>query len=104
MNVIVPHAQIRSALRKIWMYQNTRQVRARARLQRGTYRCEGCGSLASKVEVDHLIPLGPTPGSRNAGPETTWDGFIARLFCPPEELQVLCTICHDVKTGRAVVA
>jgi 5-methylcytosine-specific restriction endonuclease McrA len=101
---IIPHTKIRSALRKLWMFQNTAKVRSRARLSRGTYRCEGCGSLATKVEVDHVIPLGPTPGSRNATPEITWDGFIARLFCPPDQLQVLCTICHDVKTGRRGVA
>ena len=47
-----------------------------------------------KVEIDHMRPVGATPGSRNATHETTWDGLIERLFCPSNMLRALCRDCH----------
>ena len=70
-----------------------------ARLRRGVYRCEACGDEFGRreVEVDHIEAVGPTPGSRNACSETTWDVFIERMFCSSNALQILCKDCHRKK-------
>jgi len=49
------------------------------------------------VQVDHIIPvIDPATGF------TTWDAFIERLFCDRDNLQVLCTSCHDIKTKEEI--
>lgn len=42
--------------------------------------------------VDHINPVVPLTGFDD------WNGYITRLFCDPEALQVLCTDCHQAKT------
>jgi 5-methylcytosine-specific restriction endonuclease McrA len=59
------------------------------------YRCKSCNDEfpTSEVNVDHIYPVvSPDEGF------TTWDKFISNLFCPKEDLQVLCKTCHDAKT------
>lgn len=59
------------------------------------YECAGCGSHfpAKCVVVDHILPVVPIDGF------TSWDDVIYRMFCPVENLQVLCKECHkNVKT------
>lgn len=86
---------LRWQLRKISLRWPARsQAMARARVERGVYRCEGCGALtpAKNIQADHIIPV--------VGPNgfTNWDDFIQRLFCSVENYQILCKKCHDVKT------
>lgn len=50
-------------------------------------------TLPLKVAVDHREPLVPTDGS-----VLSWDQYLFRLFCGPDELQVLCSECHKLKT------
>jgi 5-methylcytosine-specific restriction endonuclease McrA len=76
-----------------------------ARTRRGFYRCAGCqeevtasakvGRVRKKnVHVDHINPIiDPDVGW------VSWDETIERMFCEKENLQVLCTICHDIKTN-----
>lgn len=49
---------------------------------------------SKEVQVDHKIPVIGKEGF------TTWDAYIESLFCGKENLQVLCTDCHDIKTKR----
>lgn len=61
------------------------------------YRCSGCDNqyTAKEVQVDHVRPVvEPTQGF------TTWDNYISRLFCSKDNLQVLCTTCHKLKTAK----
>jgi 5-methylcytosine-specific restriction endonuclease McrA len=45
------------------------------------------------VFVDHIIPVvDPAVGW------TTWDDIVDRLFCEPDNLQLLCKECHSVKS------
>lgn len=46
-----------------------------------------------KVAVDHKEALVPTDGT-----VLTWDEYLHRLFCGPDNLQVLCEICHRSKS------
>jgi 5-methylcytosine-specific restriction endonuclease McrA len=58
------------------------------------YQCNECkGWYPDKqINVDHIIPAGTLTCS------TDLAGFIERLFCEQENLQVLCSSCHDIKT------
>jgi len=99
---MIPHARIRNELRRLWWrYSPERKdAKKRARLRRGIYLCDACGGLTGKIELDHLVPIGPTPGSKHAKSGTTWDTFIDRLF--NGELQALCTTCHAKRTKEQV--
>jgi 5-methylcytosine-specific restriction endonuclease McrA len=80
------------------------QCLAAAREERGKYRCAGCGELVpatvkvgrlrkKNVHVDHIQPIvDPNVGW------VSWDSTIDRMFCELDNLQVLCTSCHDIKT------
>lgn len=60
------------------------------------FRCASCQNdfPATQVQVDHIIPVvDPKNGF------TTWDDYIVRLFCPKENLQVLCKECHNIKSA-----
>lgn len=77
-----------------------------ARVARGEYLCAGCGEVVpattkvdgkrvKNVHVDHINPI--------VNPATGWvsfDSFINGLFCEPENLQVLCEVCHTIKTNN----
>lgn len=68
---------------------------AAARIDRGVYECSQCKKrLGSKeIKVDHIKPVVPYEGF------TTWDDYIARLFCGPEGYQILCENDHNSKTA-----
>jgi len=58
------------------------------------YACNICEKeiMRSEAQVDHKIPVTPLVGWDD------WNGFIDRMFCPIEDLQVVCRECHKVKT------
>lgn len=58
------------------------------------YRCASCEQefTSKDIEVDHIEPVVPLSGF------VSWDDVITRLFCPKENLQVLCVGCHKKKT------
>lgn len=97
---MIPHVRLRSAMRKIWMWSDMRRDALRAaKIAPGRYRCAECQAVLKmgELEIDHIVSCGPTPGSKNATPGTTWDGWITRLFCSPDGLRVLCYTCHDLR-------
>jgi len=61
------------------------------------YVCNKCGLNfpLKDVQVDHIEPVIPVDREIEK-----WDEYIERLFCGPEELQVLCKECHVVKSNR----
>ena len=61
------------------------------------YKCKACEQIypGKEVQVDHIEPVVSTTAGF-----TTWDAFIERLFCEKENLQVLCSPCHDIKTQK----
>jgi len=99
---------IRSALRKAWVrWGPNNDLKKKARVEKGKYRCEGYqrrahtvpvslkvdGKRKNNVFTDHIIPVvDPATGF------TTWDDFIQGLFCEEDNLQILCKACHDLKT------
>jgi len=62
--------------------------------QKFEYQCNECKNwfIEKKINVDHIHPAG-TLRCANDLP-----GFVERLFCEVDNLQVLCETCHNVKT------
>ena len=62
--------------------------------QKFEYQCNSCKKwFAEKnINVDHIDPA----GSLNCANDLP--GFVERLFCETDNLQVLCSGCHNVKT------
>ena len=83
------------------------RVKAKARVERGFYKCAQCGEVVpatavvtlkngkvkrvKNIAVDHINPIVPTSGF------DSWDGVINRLFCDEAGLQLLCRPCHEEK-------
>ena len=94
---------IRSALRqksRFWKPITECKLQAR-RLYKGTnkrqkyeYQCNSCKNwfIEKKINVDHIVPAGALTSSKDL------PGFVERLFCEVDNLQVLCEKCHDKKT------
>ena len=96
-------AFIRSGLRnksRFWKpIQQAKSLAKRAykgpnKRQRFEYQCNECQGWfpEKKINVDHILPA----GSLNCAADLP--GFVERLFCEVDNLQVLCEGCHDVKT------
>ena len=94
---------IRSALRqKSRWWKPITQTKMNARRaykgpnkrQKFEYQCVHCTKWfpEKKINVDHICPA----GSLNCAQDLP--GFVERLFCESDNLQVLCEACHDVKT------
>jgi len=62
--------------------------------QKFEYQCNQCKNWFpdKKINVDHIVPAGTLTCAQDL------PGFVERLFCEVDNLQVLCTGCHDVKT------
>jgi len=62
--------------------------------QKFEYQCNSCKKwFAEKnINVDHIDPA----GSLNCANDLP--GFVERLFCETDNLQVLCSTCHNKKT------
>jgi 5-methylcytosine-specific restriction endonuclease McrA len=94
---------IRSALRqKSRWWKPITQTKMNARRaykgpnkrQKFEYQCVHCTKWfpEKKINVDHIHPA----GSLNCANDLP--GFVERLFCESDNLQVLCESCHNVKT------
>lgn len=62
--------------------------------QKFEYQCNICKEHFPEKDtnVDHVVPV----GSLNCAEDLP--GFVERLFCEVDRLQVLCSKCHDLKT------
>lgn len=94
---------IRSALRqksRWWKpiteckLQAKRAYKGTNKRQKFEYKCASCNNWfpEKQINVDHIKPA----GSLNCAQDLP--GFVERLFCEQDNLQVLCEKCHDAKT------
>lgn len=62
--------------------------------QKFEYQCSICMAFYPEkdINVDHIVPA----GSLNTAGDLP--GFVERLFCEIDNLQVLCATCHNKKT------
>jgi 5-methylcytosine-specific restriction endonuclease McrA len=96
---------IRSALRqksRWWKPISVCKMNARRpykgvnKRQKYEYQCKKCKAWhpEKNINVDHVHPVG-TLKSANDLPF-----FVENLFCEIDNLQVLCSDCHDAKTKK----
>lgn len=94
---------IRSALRRATIsYPVTQQVKKAARRSvkgqrhKFEYPCAHCKKWyqGKDCAVDHIVPAGKLNSYADL------PGFVKRLFCEPEDMQILCTGCHLIKTNK----
>ena len=96
---------IRSALRqKSRWWKPIQMVKLKARRkysgvnkrQKYEYKCNKCKKWFpdKQINVDHIIPAGSLTTAQDL-PQ-----FVERLFSEEDNLQVLCSTCHDKKTFK----
>jgi 5-methylcytosine-specific restriction endonuclease McrA len=58
------------------------------------YQCAKCLNWFpdKEINVDHILPAGSLNNANDL------PGFVERLFCEIDNLQVLCNVCHNKKT------
>jgi len=94
---------IRSALRqksRFWKpitqckMKSRRAYKGPLKRQKFEYQCKECLNWFpdKKINVDHILPAGSLRCANDL------PGFVERLFCEVDNLQVLCEICHNKKT------
>ena len=97
-------AEIRGALRNVARRMPAKQEALRLAIhptERGVrggklYICNHCGLCFKReeVQVDHKEPVIPLDREIR-----DWNEYIERLFCSPNNLQVLCKPCHQIKSN-----
>lgn len=87
-----PITQVKLASRRKYKGPNKRQ--------QYEYLCASCNQYfpEKKINVDHKVPAGSLNCSQDL------PGFVERLFCESDNLQVLCETCHDQKTQAEKLA
>ena len=62
--------------------------------QKFEYQCNYCKNWYAEknINVDHIIPAGTLTCANDL------PGFVDRLFCEVDNMQCLCTECHNIKT------
>lgn len=94
---------IRSALRQksrwwkpISICKNNakRKYKGKNKRQKYEYQCACCKDWykGTEVQVDHIVPAGTLRSFEDL------PSFVEKLFCELDNLQVLCSKCHDKKT------
>ena len=74
--------------------QEARRACKKRGKQKWEYQCNYCKQWFpdKKINVDHITPAGTLRCYADL------PGFVERLFCEVDNLQVLCSNCHDKKT------
>lgn len=73
-----------------------RAYKGKNKRQKWEYKCAKCKQYfkSNEVSVDHIVPAGALKSYEDL------PGFVERLFCEKEGLQVLCNPCHNEKTKQ----
>jgi 5-methylcytosine-specific restriction endonuclease McrA len=94
---------IRSALRQATMkypviaqYKKDNRRTVTGKRHKFEYKCVECKKWkqGKQCAVDHIEPAGSLKSYEDL------PGFVARLFCEADNLQILCDVCHKVKTEQ----
>lgn len=107
----IPVAKIKKHLRRLsFQRKEYTQAKNRAKVGAAIFKCESCGQLMydgesqksfdkNKEQYDNIIWETPELDHNNPVVEprrgfVTWDEYLDRLFCGPDEMTVMCKACH----------
>lgn len=107
----IPVAKIKKHLRRLsYQRKEYSQAKNRAKVDKAVFKCERCEVLMydgkSEKSMERLKQEYPkiiweTPELNHLNPViepkkgfVTWDDYLDRLFCGPDDLEVLCKSCH----------
>lgn len=81
-----PITQCKQLAKRVYKGPNKRQ--------KFEYQCNECKNwfMEKNINVDHICPAGSLKSAQDL------PGFVERLFCEIDNLQVLCEKCHNTKT------
>lgn len=96
---------IRSCLRRAWskypvkfkiLSDARRPYSGEDKRTKWEYQCHKCNEWykSKEVQVDHINPVGSLKEYEDL------PRFVATLFCSSDNLQVLCSECHKLKTAE----
>lgn len=100
-------SRIRSVLRRSFMrgwrpgsaclQESKRDYSGSNKRQKFEYECSQCKKChpRKEVQIDHVVEAGSLRCADDL------PGFVERLFCEVDGLQVLCKKCHKVKTDAS---
>lgn len=115
----VPVGRIKANLRRMsFQRKEYKKKKDTLKVDSALYSCEFCGKLIyegvseknfqelvtkypdsevvrDKIQLDHKEPVVDIMSGM-----TTWDEYIKRLFCAPEDMQGLCPECHSEKSSE----
>jgi len=106
-----PHRYLVAAIRKTWRWSpERREALKKAQVKPNHWACAKCAGIFTRAElttkrgrkrmrmqgaVDHIVPIGKQPRKFSEYP-----AYLKKTFCGVENLQVLCTSCHQGKTNN----
>jgi 5-methylcytosine-specific restriction endonuclease McrA len=72
-----------------------RELKVKVGNQKFEYQCAECLDWfkQKETEVDHIVACGSLKTFSDLA------GFVERMFCSQEHLQVVCKVCHKAKTA-----
>lgn len=81
-----PVSECKQKAKRVYKGSNNRQ--------KFEYQCNHCKNWYAEknINVDHIIPAGTLTCANDL------PGFVERLFCEVDNMQCLCTECHNIKT------
>lgn len=90
-------SKLREGMRSYPVKQQVKVANRRKKksARRFEYNCADCRGWFpdSKIEVDHIEPAGSLKDYDDL------PGFVRRLYCEADNLQILCKPCHNKKTA-----
>jgi hypothetical protein len=54
-------------------------------------------AIAGRMDVDHIKPV---IAVEDSGKQKDWNKVIERMFCPEDNLQSCCWLCHAIKSAE----
>lgn len=87
-------ALAKARIKRFERWTKPRKGKPSRKLYKLWWVCAKCGREEREenlVQVDHIEEIGSFQGC--------WDDYVHRVYCRPENLQVLCLTCHKSKTA-----
>ena len=92
---------IQALRRASYRWPSRYKTQAAARIERGKYKCNICGNIFPKkeMEMDHVLPVVPVEGFKQPREDGwDWNEYVERMLPGDEGWSYICIPCHDKKS------